>query len=225
MLDKIEDLDNLWKFVYKINRENFPENELVPICGNGKLFKPKVMFVFINPTHVNSSSDKNWKGPKFPFVGTKPFWKVLYNSEILDKELFEKINNSKEWSVELTEEVLKFIEDSSLYLTNVVKYTGRDATLPDSGKINMFLPILKKEIQIVKPKYIVAFGLIPFKGLVKQNLKLSDYHSESVNSGKLRFYEEDFNGVKVKIIPNYFPVGLGNPKKSAEILRMVNDLD
>jgi len=114
MLDKIEDLDNLWKFVYKINRENFPENELVPVCGNGKLFKPKVMFVFINPTHVNSSSDKNWKGPKFPFVGTKSFWRVFHKAGLFDNELMETINSSKNWSVELAEEVLDFLNSNSI---------------------------------------------------------------------------------------------------------------
>jgi len=221
MLDEIDNLDELWDFVKKVNNKNFPENGLVPICGNGKLSSPKFMFVFINPTHVNTSSDENWKGSRFPFAGTRSFWRVVHRAGLFDDELMDVINNSKDWSLEFAEKVLQFLKNNSLYLTNIVKWTGQDATLPDSEKIKLFLPILEREIRIVRPEYIITFGLIPFENLTKQKIKLSEYHSKVMENKNLKFFDVDFGDFKTKLIPSYFPVGRGNPKKAAEILKMV----
>ena len=69
------DLNELWRYVTELNREYFPENELMPILGNGKTYKPKLMFVFINPTGRNTSSVKIGRR-RFPFIGTKQVWRV-----------------------------------------------------------------------------------------------------------------------------------------------------
>lgn len=82
---------------------------------------------------------------------------------MFDDELIDRINTSKSWSLEFTNKVLDFLKAKSFYLTNIVKWTGHDATLPDSKKIKLFMPILEKEIEIVQPHYIVAFGLIPLR--------------------------------------------------------------
>lgn len=221
MLDEIDNLDDLWNFVEYVNKENFFENDFMPVFGGGRNFKPKLMFVFINPTYVNTSSDKNWKGPRFPFIGTKPFWRVVHKAGLFDDELMDAINNSKDWSLEFTDKVLQFLNSNSIYLTNIVKWTGKDATLPDSEKIKLFLPILEREIQIVRPEYIVTFGLIPFENLTKQKIKLLEYHSKIMEDKTLKFFDVEFGDFKTKLIPNYFPVGMGNPKKSAEILKLV----
>jgi hypothetical protein len=46
-------LEELWKIVDEINLKYFPENNLKPILGNGETFRPKIAFVFINPTSAN----------------------------------------------------------------------------------------------------------------------------------------------------------------------------
>ena len=217
---EINSLDQLWQHVHELNKQNFPNNKLMPIVGNGKTLKPKVMFVFINPTKRNISSDKNWKGLRFPFIGTKQIWRIFHRSGLFDDELMHEINNSSIWSVEFTNKVLNFLQKQEFYITNIVKWTGEDATLPDSEKINLFLPTLEKEIEIVQPEYIVTFGLIPFERLTKQKIKLKDYYSEVINSKKLKFYLFKSS----KIIPCYFPVGRGDPKKAVEILKLVNEL-
>jgi len=196
----------------------------MPILGNGDINKPKIMFVFINPTSRNISSDKNWEGLRFPFIGTKQVWRIFHKAGLFDNELMDRIDNSIYWSIELTNHVLSFLQKKGFYFTNIVKCTGRDATLPNSKKTKLFLPILKKEIEIVKPKYIVSFGLIPLRYLIKEKIKLSDYYSKVIENKKLIFYDLSINSFKSKVIPCYFPVGRGNPKKSVEILKLLHSI-
>lgn len=224
MYQDCQTLEELWDVVDELNQKHFPENSLKPILGNGKTFRPKVMFVFINPTHANISSDQNWQGPRFPFIGTKSVWRIFHKAGMFDDELIEKINNSKSWSLELTNQVLNFLKSKSFYFTNIVKWTGSNATLPNSEKIKLFLPILEREIEIVQPQYIVTFGLIPFENTTNQKIKLKDYYSEIMKNQKLRFFEMDYSGFKTKIIPCYFPVGRGDPKKAVEILKLIDSL-
>lgn len=225
MIQNCQTLEQLWNVVDELNQKHFPGNSLKPILGGGKTVRPKFMFVFINPTRVNISSDQNWLGPRFPFIGTKAVWRVFHKADLFDDKLMEKIDASKSWwSLDLTDEVLNFLKAKSLYLTNIVKWTGTDATLPDSKKIKLFLPILEREIEIVQPQYIVTFGLIPFENITHQKIKLIDYYSDVIENKKLRPFETEYNGFKTKIIPCYFPVGRGNPKKAVEILKLINNL-
>lgn len=60
-----ETLFDLWRSVHQLNKKYFPENKLVPIVGNGKTYRPRVMCLFINPTARNASADPAWKGPDF----------------------------------------------------------------------------------------------------------------------------------------------------------------
>ncbi len=217
-------LEHLWNVVNDINKKHFPENNLAPILGNGKIDRPKFMFVFINPTYANSSSRKEWKGPRFPFIGTKAVWRIFHRAGMFDDALMKKIETSKTWSLEFTNDVLTFLKQQSFYFTNIVKWTGDDATLPNAKKIQLFLPILEKEIAIVKPKYIVTFGLIPYENITGQKIKLGMYYEESMKQQRLKLFGKKFNGFTTNIIPCYFPVGRGNPKRAAEMLKLVRTL-
>ncbi|MEK6841443.1 MAG: uracil-DNA glycosylase family protein [Nanoarchaeota archaeon] len=217
-------LDDLWAYVYRLNEKHFPENKLMPILGDGKKNHPKIMFVFINPTFRNISSNKNWKGPRFPFIGTKQIWRIFHRAGLLNDELINRINKDSNWSLAFTNEVLKFLIKKEFYFTNLVKWTGLDATLPESEKIKLFLPILEKEIEIVQPKYIVAFGLMPFYSLTKQKIKLLDYYHDVVKNGNLKSYNLSVSLTHSKVIPCYFPTGRGNPKRAVELLQLVKKL-
>jgi len=217
-------LEDLWKRVHEINRTKFYGNDLMPILGGGETFRPKIMFVFINPTHANSSSDKNWKGPRFPFIGTRAVWRVFHKAGMFDDRLMRIIEDSKSWSVDFTHEVLDFLKSRSYYITNIVKWTGHDATLPDHEKISLFLPILEKEIELVKPEYVITFGLIPFENITDQKIKLAEYHHEVMQTNRLKFFEKQFGTHKTKVIPCYFPVGRGNPKGAIDILGVINKI-
>ncbi len=221
MLEHCKNLNDLWECVHELNKRHFPENELMPILGNGKINHPKIMFVFINPTARNSSSQKDWRGPRFPFIGTKQIWRIFFRAGLLEEELMSYIEKNKDWSLDFTNKLLCTLQEKSLYITNIVKWTGEDATLPNQEKINLFLPILKKEIELVQPEKIMTFGLIPFEALTKRKIKLKDYYTTAIKQRKLEAIDVQINNFKTKILACYFPVGRGDPKKAVELLKLI----
>jgi len=214
-------LERLWTEVAMLNKQHFPHNSLMPILGGGKTSKPKVMFVFINPTARNQSAHPDWNGPRFPFIGTRGIWRIFHRAGLFDDELLQYINTNPTWSVAFTHRVLSFLQARGFYLTNIVKWTGADAALPDARKLELFLPLLKKEIEIVQPERIVTFGLIPFTALTKQKLKLSEYYDEAMRQKQLKSYDLTIGSTASKVIPCYFPVGRGDPRKAVEILKLI----
>ena len=88
--------------------------------------------------------------------------------------------------------------------------------------IYLYLPSFLKEIELVDPKYIITFGQIPFSALVKDKIKLKEYHNEVVTTGKIKFYESIINNKRYKIIPCLYPIGSGNPKLAVELLKLIN---
>ncbi|OGC44836.1 hypothetical protein A2V54_02340 [candidate division WWE3 bacterium RBG_19FT_COMBO_53_11] len=179
------------------------------------------MFVFINPTARNTSSDRNWKGPRYPFIGTKSVWRVFHRAGFLTDSLISRIEENPEWSVEFASELEGFLRERGLYLTNLVKWTGPDGSLPDRKKVDLFLPLAVREIEIVAPKYVVAFGSLPYRYLTGRAIKLGDHYDQIVRQG-LQPEEVQIGLAKTKVIPCYFPVGRGNPQRAVEILKRVN---
>lgn len=217
----IKTLEDLWVYTNHLHKKHFPESKLEPIHSGGKLKNPKYMFVFINPTYKNVSSKSDWQGKRRPWTGTKYIWRIFTKAGLFSEELLEEIENTKEWSVEFADKVYAHLENRGYYITNTVKWTGENADLPDTQKINLFSPILKKEIQLVNPHYIVTFGLISFNALSSQKVKLTDYYDQSIKSQSLDTFELEFEGQKFKIVPCYFPVGRGNPKRAVELLKLL----
>lgn len=77
MVQDVKSLDGLWECVHDLNKKHFPENDLMPVLGNGKVYKPKIMFVFINPTHLNISSEKVGMDQGFHSLEQKLFGKFF----------------------------------------------------------------------------------------------------------------------------------------------------
>lgn len=224
MLDEINNLSELWEHVNKITKKSFPDNDLMPILGGGQEIDPKFMVVFINPTARNISSDKNWQGPRFPFIGRKRPWIEFHKIGWINDGLIKEIKNNTNWSVEFTHKILDVLKENGLYLTNIVKNTGKNADLPRADQINLYLPIFKKEVELVNPEYIIAFGLIPINALLKEKIKLSEYFEQVKQTNELLFYNLTINSRTFKVIPCYYPIGRGNPEKAIEILLKVNNL-
>lgn len=214
-------LIELWKKVDALSKR-FP-SKYNPIMGNGKCFRPKFMLVFINPTKANISSHQGWPTFRAPFIGTKPVWRVLHKAGLLNKQLLSMINVSSAWSPRFAGIVYQCIAGKGLYLTNIVKWTGDNADLPKADKIKAFLPLLKKEIEIVNPKYIVTMGLIPFEHLTGHKIKLNEYYKEIMKTKKLKTYDLKIDSKTYQVIPCYFPVGRGEPKKAVEILKLLKN--
>lgn len=221
-LDSITTIEELWKYTQDLHKDHFPNSRLKPVMSGGKLHKPKFMFVFINPTYRNVSSDLGWSGLSRPWVGTKYIWKIFYNSGNFSKELLDEINCRTTWDEDFANKVYNDLEAKSFYFTNIVKWTGENADLPDSSKIKLFTPILKKEISIVRPDFVVTFGLIPYKGLTNNNIRLSDIYEKTMAKNSLYYEPVSIENYSCNIVPCYFPVGRGNPKRATEILKYIN---
>jgi len=220
-LSEISDLDGLWGYTNELHRKIFPENKLVPILSGGMTKKPKLMFVFINPTYRNISSDPSWEGKRRPWTGTKYVWKVFSQAGHFDGDLLREISTRKEWDINFADKVYDHLANRGFYFTNLVKWTGANGDLPDSFKVKTFLPILIREIELVDPEYIVTFGLIPFKSLTNQSIKLGDYYEESIRKKRLKPYPLALGSRSFKVIPCYFPVGRGNPRRAVRLLSLL----
>lgn len=220
-LNNITNLEELWEYTKTLHKKHYPNSTLEPIMAGGKLDRPKYMFVFINPTYRNISSDTSWEGKRRPWIGTKYIWKIFKEAGHFDEELLREIQKQKDWDIEFADKVYKHIEDKDFYFTNIVKWTGENADLPNVQKTKLFLPILLKEIEIVQPEHIITFGLIPFNALVGEKIKLSQYFGEVLTLGKLKPYNLNINETSYKVFPSYFPVGRGNPKRAIKLLRML----
>ncbi len=220
-LANIKNLDELWEFTNRLHNHLFPDRALVPIMSGGKSLKPKFMFVFINPTYKNISSDRSWGGKRRPWTGTKYIWKIFNNAGHFDEKLLSEIQQKILWDVPFADKVYSYIEEKEFYFTNIVKWTGENGDLPDTAKIKTFLPILLREIEIVNPEFIVTFGLIPFNALINKPIKLTDYYEESVSSNKLRCFSLNIGDKRFNVLPCYFPVGRGNPRRAARLLSLL----
>jgi DNA polymerase len=220
-LCNISSLDKLWLYTKKLHKKHFPESRLEPILAGGRLRNPKYMFVFINPTYRNISSNPSWEGKRRPWTGTKYIWKIFHQAGQFDKDLFEEIDRKNSWDVDFADKVYKHLDDRSFYFTNLVKWTGENADLPNTKKINIFIPILKKEIEIVNPQTIVTFGRIPFKELTGEEIRLGEYYEDAIVNKVLKKYNLEINDRKYNLVPCYFPVGRGNPKAAIKILSML----
>ncbi len=231
-LDKISSLEQLWKYIEKITKENYPDNELQPILGGGKVSYdessgPKFMIVFINPTKRNISSNHEWLGKRYPFIGRKRPWIEFEKAGLVDDERVMNyiLNNENNWSYEFTDKMCDYLASKDLFVTNIVKNTGQNADLPKADKIKLYLPSFLKEIELVDPKYIITFGLIPFGALVNEKIKLKEYHKEVVKTGKVKLYSITINNKNYKVIPCLYPIGRGNPRQAVEMLKIIKELD
>lgn len=121
---------------------------------------PDICFVFMNPTGRNIASLPGWKGPFHPWIGTKNIWDLFIAVNLLDKEIYDKIKSIKgsEWTPEFATSVYENIKKHKVFITNLGKCTQIDARpLKDSSYLD-YLPLLEREIKIIKPKVIILFG-------------------------------------------------------------------
>ncbi len=220
-LEKISNLTDLYNHIIELNKKHFPNSSLMPIPSGGELNIPKYMFVFINPTIRNISTNPNWKGIRAPFIGTKNIWRVFHKAGQFENNLMLEIEKRKTWDESFAKKVYDFLKSKSFNFTNIVKWAGENADLPNRVKIKIFLPSLIREIEIVKPQNIITFGLIPYEALTLQKIKLEEYYQNCMRNEKASKTEVTIGRIQTNIIPCYFPIGRGNPKRAVEILKLL----
>lgn len=189
-------------------------NQLQHIHGFGAL-RPRFMLVLINPTHRNISSHPAYHGPRFPFIGVRQFWRVLAEGGLMSKKIAIELPPARQWSVRHTAALQGELMRSKLYLTNVVKCCYDHSAYPAAEVLDVGTNILAREIALVRPKKIIAFGGLVYKLLTEKNITLRDYWRQEHSW----LEKETISGRGVPVVPSYFPVGRGSPARAIRVLR------
>ena len=193
--------------------------ELDSIYNGGCINNPDICFVFMNPTGRNIASNKDWKGIKSPWIGTKNIWNLFYKLGLLDEDIYNKIRNIKgsEWTVEFASKVYENVEKHKYFITNLGKCTQLDAReLPNEVYIE-YLHLLEKEIEIINPKVIILFGNQVSSIVLNEKI--------SVSQCRKKLFNKEINGKIYKCYSVFYPVGNGifNIDKSIEDILYIKE--
>ena len=210
---KIKDLKN----EYDELQLKYGAKELDSIYNGGCEDNPDICFVFMNPTGKNIASNKSWKGRKSPWLGTKNIWKLFYKVNLLNEEVFNKIQEKrpKDWDYEFCDYVYEEIADKKIFITNLGKCTQIDARPLSDEILKKYLDLLFKEIDIIKPKVIITFGNQVSSIILNKKISVSENRKVG---HKLKINKNTYN-----VYPVYYPVGNGifNMDKAIEDINWI----
>lgn len=209
---------NLEKLYKKVDACRFckaMDNKLQHIHGFGAM-KPKLVLVLVNPTYRNLSSAPGYAGARFPFVGVRQFWRVLADGGLISKKAANALPPRSQWKAENTKAVQKELLRNKLFLTNIVKCCYPHGKYPKSEVAEEGLKQLGEELKIVKPEKIIAFSIFVYKFLTGKNIKMSSLDNKLPES-----VPEIISGLQIPVLPCYFPIGRGSPKKAVKILKKI----
>ena len=178
-------------------QKKYGDKSLHSIYFGGKKENPSICFVFMNPTAGNIAAEKDWDGPRYPWLGTKNIWKLFNKLELLDDNILEEI------------------EYHDIYITNLAKCTQIDARPLKDDYYKAYLKLFMKEMSIVKPKRIVLFGNQVSSIVLGKKIKVSE----------VRRKKFECNGYEMYSV--FYPVGNGrfNMDKSIEDISYIKGLE
>lgn len=205
----------------ELSATHFGDHSLDSIYGAGCTVRPDIALVFINPTHRNISTRKSWHGIKAPWIGCANIWQLLADADLIDDDINIRIQRKgAEWSEDFAAEVYQSVRKHRLYVTNIVKWAGLDARLPERTKIDLYTPILLEELEQVRPRLTILFGQLTYDAVmraygIKPGL-YGDLNERYLRDGAIAPIDAPLG----PIVPCYFPVGQGikNRAKAVEIL-------
>lgn len=197
----------------------YGDPNLHSIYNGGCEENPDICFVFMNPTGRNIASQPGWKGPFHPWLGTKQIWDLFFATNLIDEDIYNKIKSLKgnEWTQEFCNEVYDNVKKHKIFITNLGKCTQIDARPLKDNYFLDYLPLLEKEIKIIKPKVIVLFGNQVSSIFLNQKI--------SVSQTRKQYFEKVLSKQKYKCFPIFYPVGNGrfNIDKSIEDINYIID--
>ena len=88
------------------------------------------------------------------------------------------------------------IDRSQLYVSNTVKFrptrvsaAGRIVNRPPTREeINLFLPWLRREIELVRPQAVVTLGNVPLRALTASRATIGERHGQFMQADGLEIY-------------------------------------
>lgn len=200
-------------------QKKYGDKNLNSIYNGGKKEDPKVMFVFMNPTKRNIAANKDWIGPKYPWIGTKNVWTLFYKLGLIDDEIFSKIRSIKgsEWTSDFAELVYDNVRKNDYFITNLGKCTQLDARSLKDAVLKRYLLLLEREIELADPKAVILFGNQVSSIVLNEKI--------SVSNVRKKVFEKKINSKIYKCYPVFYPVGNGtfNIDKAIEDIRFIID--
>jgi len=196
-------LDSLKKDIDRLQRK-FGDPSLMPIYGAGQLNNPALMFIFMNPTGRNISSQKSWQGLRAPWIGTKNVWKLFFKLKLISSKNYNLIKSYKprNWDYSFASRLYSELAGKKVYITNLAKCTQKDARHLKDNIFKKYSGILKREILSIRPKKIVTFGNQVSSIVLDKKISVSRYNN--LEAEPLKINDEFFN-----VYPIYYPVGQG----------------
>lgn len=193
----------------------YGEQGLQSIYGAGCIYKPEIMFVFMNPTARNVSADNNWKGLRAPWLGMKNIWSFLCELGLVSDSYIEKIKNfsKQDWSYSFALEIYEEIAKKKIFITNLAKCTQIDARSLKNRVFKEYLPIFYKEVLLTNPKHIITFGNQVSSIVLDKPISVSKYRSRERET--IEIEQKHFN-----IYPAYYPVGQGRRNMPLSVERI-----
>ena len=195
----------------------YGDPNLHSIYNGGCEENPDICFVFMNPTGRNIASQPGWKGPFHPWLGTKQIWDLFFATNLIDEDIYNKIKSLKgnEWTQEFCNEVYDNVKKHKIFITNLGKCTQIDARPLKDNYFLDYLPLLEKEIKIIKPKVVILFGNQVSSIFLDKKI--------SVSQTRKNYFEKKLGKENYKCFPVFYPVGNGrfNIDKSIEDIKYI----
>lgn len=201
------------------------DSSLKHVWGIGQVEYPRLMLVLMSPTGRNITLQPTYLGKlRMPYAGVRSFWHVLTRAGIISSDTLKKISWTR-WNDTSTCLIIDALSHADVFLTELVKCPSNRAIIPSKALLQHNLLWFKKEIGIIRPKAIVAFGLWVFRALTGHSLRLRDYF-ETLQQGKplafpLLHRPKDFT---CPVYPCYFPTGRGDKSRAIECLQIYNQM-
>lgn len=209
-------LEDLNKKYAKLQNK-YGNKNLDSIYNGGCVTNPKICFVFMNPTAKNIASNKNWKGLKAPWIGTKNIWDLFERVGLLDEDIYKQIKKIKgsEWTIEFSQKVYDNVAKHKYFITNLGKCTQIDARPLKNEVYKEYLDLLEKEIQIINPEVIILFGNQVRSIVLNQKI--------SVSLVRKKQFIKKIGNREFKCFSVFYPVGNGrfNIDKSIEDIKWI----
>lgn len=214
-------LTALRKKTDELGQSNLKRTGLASIHGGGAVHSPEFALVFMNPTQRNLSSRPGWKGPRFPFIGTSRVWRLFGDCRLLDKHLADQFNKpADDWTTADARSLETYLAQARLYVTNVIKETAVDSRPPKPAVFQRYQALLHEEMELIKPRLIIAFGLAACKSLTGISIRLEEIYQKALSSERVPIVGDCRS---LPVAPCYFPIGRGNPQRAKTILHMITE--
>lgn len=179
---------------------SFNEQHSMILPKNINSLKNEVMkchLCHLGKTRTNAVFGEGDTEAKIMFVGEAP-------GETEDNFGRPFVGKSGELLTAMIENVLE-LKRENVYITNIVKCRPPNNATPTIEEANTCLPFLKKQIEIIRPKIIVALGSVALKYLTTHEFQISKVRGTIIK-------QDDFT-----IIPTFHPSYLlRNPSAKKE---------